>query len=133
MGRIGCRNIWSIVTGHGNLHFVHNGYLDLVIPRHLQSKTGREVGPRHANVSRAKEITQSYPRWLAQDAKRAKLTIGSQNLPAYAEGHYHDKDPYCDAAVVLVAPQHKNRPLEHCRFGGTGTLFALSACPKEIC
>ena len=63
----------------------------------------REVGPRHANVSRDKEITQSCPRWLAQDAKRVKLTIGSQNLPAYAEGHYHDKDPYCDAAVVLCA------------------------------
>ena len=83
-------------------------------------------------MSRAKEITQSYPRWLAQDAKRAKLTIGLQNLPAYAEGHYHDEDPYCDAAVVLVAPHHKNRPLEHCRFGDAGTLVSLTACPKEI-
>ena len=53
-------------------------------------------------------------------------------MPAYAEGHYHDEDPYCDAVVVLVAPQHKNRPLEHCRFGGAGTLLTLIACPNGI-
>ena len=74
----------------------------------------KEVGPRHANVSRDKEITQSRPRGLAQNAKRAKLTVWSQNLPAYSEGHSHDKGHYCDAAVVLVALQHKNRSLEHC-------------------
>ena len=84
------------------------------------------------NVSGDKEIAQFRLGWMARNAKGAKLIVWSQNLPAYAKGHYHDEDPYCDAAVVLVAPQHKNRLLEHCRFGGTGTLFSLTSCPKEI-
>ena len=66
------------------------------------------VAPRHANVSRAKEITQARLRWLTKNATGTKLIVWSQNSPVYAKGHYHDEGPYCDAAVVLVVTQHRS-------------------------
>ena len=83
-------------------------------------------------MSQAKEITQARPRWPTKNATGTKLTVWSQNLSIYAAGNYPDGGPYHDVAVVLVASQHKIRPLEHCRFGGASTLIALIACPNDI-
>ena len=62
-----------------------------------------EVGPRHANMSQDKEVTQALPRSPTKNATGTKLTIWSRNLSLYVEGNYPDEGPYHDVAVVLVA------------------------------
>ena len=34
--------------------------------------------------------------------------------------------------LIVMHLQPKSRPLEHCQFGGVGTLIALIACPNDI-
>ena len=77
-------------------------------------------------MTRDKEIAQYRLSWVAQQAKRSKLTDWSQPLPGYAE-----EGPYCDTAAVPVVPQPKSQLLELYQFDGVGTLIILIACPSD--
>ena len=63
----------------------------------------KEIGPRRATMSQAKEVTQARLRWLIKTTTGTMLTVWLWNLSRYAKGNYPDGGPYHDADVVLVS------------------------------